>query len=483
MIIKLISILVLIQTARSEPQFLTFENGKIGVNFGGYHAEAGLGGLLTGNAAHGGLSASAGTPYGQVAGAGLGGSLDGRTAGGLYAGASAGHGVGASAAIGGGLDANGMSVGGIGAESHTGSVSKKVVKVTGTQPESIKTVTYVDEKPPSVDATYNNGFSASSTFNAQSSINTGVNSQSSVASTYNAQSPLGSVDSQSTVHTNVETAPQQTVHVQKLKKRLHHRHHLWPNHNKVLTIEKRVQVPQYQTNTQSQTQTNVQTGWGQQPAAGFDFRKFFDFSFGANTGLGGFQQQQAHTGTVVQQQPQIVYEERVVPKVVYEKRIVPQVVVEKKIVPETVVVQKVVQPASATTTFTGEVQADKRVESGLNVHKEVNVVATPVQTQGSYAGSNSNIGFSGGVESGLNVHKEVSAVATPVQTQGSYGGNSNANFGFSGGYDHQAGSKFINDIFNIPIATLQAVNRLVSNKVASGGGNIDIQKTITVNHS
>lgn len=43
------------------------------MNFGGYHAEAGLGGLLTGNAAHGGLSASAGTPYGQTAMAGLGG--------------------------------------------------------------------------------------------------------------------------------------------------------------------------------------------------------------------------------------------------------------------------------------------------------------------------------------------------------------------------------------------------------------------------
>ena len=59
-------------------QFLTFKDGKIGVNFGGYHASAGLGGLLTGNAAHGGLSASAGTPYGQLAGAGLGGSLDGK---------------------------------------------------------------------------------------------------------------------------------------------------------------------------------------------------------------------------------------------------------------------------------------------------------------------------------------------------------------------------------------------------------------------
>lgn len=58
-------------------QFITFKDGKIGVNFGGYHAEAGLGGLLTGNAAHGGLSASAGTPFGQRAGAGVGGSVDG----------------------------------------------------------------------------------------------------------------------------------------------------------------------------------------------------------------------------------------------------------------------------------------------------------------------------------------------------------------------------------------------------------------------
>lgn len=41
------------------------------VNFLGYHAQAGLGGLLTGNAAHGGLQASAGTPHGQNAGAGL----------------------------------------------------------------------------------------------------------------------------------------------------------------------------------------------------------------------------------------------------------------------------------------------------------------------------------------------------------------------------------------------------------------------------
>lgn len=28
------------------PQFITFNDGKLGVNFGGYHAAVGLGGLL-----------------------------------------------------------------------------------------------------------------------------------------------------------------------------------------------------------------------------------------------------------------------------------------------------------------------------------------------------------------------------------------------------------------------------------------------------
>lgn len=28
------------------PQFITFSDGKLGVNFGGYHAGVGLGGLL-----------------------------------------------------------------------------------------------------------------------------------------------------------------------------------------------------------------------------------------------------------------------------------------------------------------------------------------------------------------------------------------------------------------------------------------------------
>ncbi|XP_049299227.1 PE-PGRS family protein PE_PGRS11 isoform X2 [Anopheles funestus] len=125
-------ILVIVQCtlASPVPQFLTFRDGKFGVNFGGYHAEAGLGGLLTGNSAHGGLSASAGTPHGQQAGAGIGGLLGGneRTAGGAYAGATAGQGVGASAAIGGGLDGAG-GAGGVGAESHAGGVSRKVVRL------------------------------------------------------------------------------------------------------------------------------------------------------------------------------------------------------------------------------------------------------------------------------------------------------------------------------------------------------------------
>lgn len=42
------------------------------MRFGGYHASAGLGGLLSGDLTRGGLHAEAGTPYGQAAGAGLG---------------------------------------------------------------------------------------------------------------------------------------------------------------------------------------------------------------------------------------------------------------------------------------------------------------------------------------------------------------------------------------------------------------------------
>ncbi|XP_050679156.1 uncharacterized protein LOC126975349 isoform X1 [Leptidea sinapis] len=95
---------VLISHAYGAPQFITFKDGKLGVNFGGYHAGVGIGGLL-GNGAAGGLYAEAGTPHGQSARAGLGGSVseNGGTSGGLYAGATAGGNIKASAGLGGSL--------------------------------------------------------------------------------------------------------------------------------------------------------------------------------------------------------------------------------------------------------------------------------------------------------------------------------------------------------------------------------------------
>lgn len=55
--------------------------------------------------------------------------LAGRTVGGAYAGATAGHGTGASAAIGGSVDGENGAVGGQHAESHSFGKSKSVVKL------------------------------------------------------------------------------------------------------------------------------------------------------------------------------------------------------------------------------------------------------------------------------------------------------------------------------------------------------------------
>ncbi|XP_078049830.1 uncharacterized protein LOC144476591 isoform X2 [Augochlora pura] len=74
--------------ASTSPPLIQFTDGGIRVNFAGFHAQAGLGGLLGGSQAGGGLHASAGTPWGANAAAGLGGSLDGNNPtarGGLYA--------------------------------------------------------------------------------------------------------------------------------------------------------------------------------------------------------------------------------------------------------------------------------------------------------------------------------------------------------------------------------------------------------------
>ncbi|XP_014475845.1 PREDICTED: uncharacterized protein LOC106745083 isoform X2 [Dinoponera quadriceps] len=94
--------------------FLQFTNKGIRLNFAGYHAEAGLGGLLRGAGTGGGLHASVGTPWGAHAGAGLGGQLSGEDAsvgGGLYARAGLGNGrPEAAAGIGGKLDGSGRSL-------------------------------------------------------------------------------------------------------------------------------------------------------------------------------------------------------------------------------------------------------------------------------------------------------------------------------------------------------------------------------------
>ncbi|XP_017073244.1 uncharacterized protein LOC108109267 isoform X1 [Drosophila eugracilis] len=111
----LLGVLCLLQTASLVPaQLITLRDGTVGVNFAGYHANAGLGGLLTGNSAHGGLSASAGTPWGARAAAGLGGNLNGQAAGVGYAAAQANPSVGASALLGGSAGQHGY----VGAEAH-----------------------------------------------------------------------------------------------------------------------------------------------------------------------------------------------------------------------------------------------------------------------------------------------------------------------------------------------------------------------------
>nr|AIN34702.1 fatty alcohol acetyltransferase [Agrotis segetum] len=104
---------VLLVQVYSAPQFITFKEGKLGVNFGGYHAGVGLGGVAGGSNTAGGLFAEAGTPFGQGAKAGLGGAVNGNsgTAGGLYAAATAGGNVNAAAGLGGAV-AGGKSVGG-----------------------------------------------------------------------------------------------------------------------------------------------------------------------------------------------------------------------------------------------------------------------------------------------------------------------------------------------------------------------------------
>ncbi|XP_041979840.1 uncharacterized protein LOC121733610 [Aricia agestis] len=104
----------LILQTYAAPQFITFKDGKLGVNFMGYHAGVGIGGLAGDSGSAGRLFAEAGTPTGQLARAGLGGQVDdrGRASGGLFAGATAGGNVRAAAGLAGGVNENNSQGGG-----------------------------------------------------------------------------------------------------------------------------------------------------------------------------------------------------------------------------------------------------------------------------------------------------------------------------------------------------------------------------------
>ncbi|XP_017868587.1 PREDICTED: uncharacterized protein LOC108617327 [Drosophila arizonae] len=137
------ALLLLLQATLAPAQLITLRDGKVGVNFAGFHADAGLGGLLTGNAAHGGLSASAGTPWGSRAAAGIGGGLNGRTAGGAYAAAQANDDVGASALLGGSVGEHGY----IGSEAHANGRKASHSVNLGTKQVSADSET-VEDAPP-----------------------------------------------------------------------------------------------------------------------------------------------------------------------------------------------------------------------------------------------------------------------------------------------------------------------------------------------
>ncbi|KAJ8679334.1 hypothetical protein QAD02_015121 [Eretmocerus hayati] len=105
----------------SKPRpLIEFTRGGFKVNFGGFHAQAGLGALLTGRSEDGGLHASAGIPSGAHASAEIGGSLSDGPSGGLHARAGLGNG-GPEAAAGLGGSLGGQKPGGeIYAESSRG---------------------------------------------------------------------------------------------------------------------------------------------------------------------------------------------------------------------------------------------------------------------------------------------------------------------------------------------------------------------------
>ncbi|XP_055317654.1 uncharacterized protein LOC129576483 isoform X3 [Sitodiplosis mosellana] len=215
MLFKLITLCAVVQLVVSQDAPITYKDGKIGVNFGGYHAEAGLGGLLTGNAAHGGLTASAGTPFGQSAHAGLGGNTGPNARGGLFAGATAGSGVGASASLAGDVN-NGGSFGVGQAEAYVPGARKEVIKTTEqpertTQYSLIQTTLSTSSAPPAT-TTVSSGNPAGVYLPAeQAGSGTNVDSSSSAVSSSSASIDADDNDLTDNKMPQTQTVQQQTV--------------------------------------------------------------------------------------------------------------------------------------------------------------------------------------------------------------------------------------------------------------------------------
>ncbi|XP_055609167.1 merozoite surface protein 2 isoform X10 [Uranotaenia lowii] len=390
--ILVVTVFAQIVLSAPAPQFLTFQDGKFGVNFGGYHAEAGLGGLLTGNAAHGGLSASAGTPYGQQAGAGIGGIASGneRTAGGAYAGATAGHGVGASAAIGGGLAGEG-GAGGVGAEAHAAGVSKKVVRLGQT-----------------------NGADAPSEAVFES-----------------------------------ETAPAKSPSVSTRFNQENDAHH--PVHTRTKTFYKKKII----SRPHKVSKDEQNNGNGVQPPNKTSVTSIATSSRGK------------------------------------DKDQKPNTELNKEVTIDRIFNSIEVQPpvkTSVTSIATTNHVADKSQTSNTELNKEVATGTTiyahgvqpPIKTSGTSITSITTISHRGDNKDrskNTELNKEVH-LNNRQDTNGQSSGSSQTTTTITGSSSH--GTNFWNDIFNIPIATLSAVNQFLNNK--SGSGTVQVHKHTEIVH-
>ncbi|XP_044727961.1 uncharacterized protein LOC123291663 [Chrysoperla carnea] len=350
--------------------FLTFENGNFGVNFGGYKASAGLGGLLTGNAAHGGLHASAETPFGQKAGAGLGGAVngDGITGGGLYAGATAGNGVAAGA----GLDGE---VSGSGTKG-----SKRAFATTGISGSATKTIT--ETRPVAVAPIYK-------------------------------EIEVRSSEVEPTVIYKTKTKLRSRV-----RSRPHHRkYYTYISEEPVQYVEKRVNVVQPVITKQKYVEKHYSAPIVETPAV---------------VGGGSFSASASIAGSVGGSGGGYV-----------EKHFAPSN--EKE-----VVVERIVKP--------------NREPEPISEEKEE--LPQQYQPTADIAGSASNAYSGSGTANNVAAGSGSKTISSSAAVSTSSGGHGHAgSLGYSSTFSSGGGGQLIRDIFNIPISTLDAVSKLVSNAV------------------